>query len=166
LRPRRGGDFAKGAAFRVSAYAPIFNQFQRDTLIMPTLVHTGDLDKDWDTVEAKALRALTTWLGAPEDIERYSRRLPANRRNFAGLQGKIVGCRLPWWRENAVTWGTVRHVIVPLVKLRVRTEQFFIHLSYAGKRIALALRGDTASIEKLRWRGRRFLAKLLGQRLT
>jgi hypothetical protein len=163
LQRRRGGEFAKGVAFRVSAYSPIFNDFQRNTLLMPTLVHGGDLGEDWNAVEAKVLRTLATWLDPPKDIERYSRRLPAHRRNYAGLQAKIDACRLPWWRENALAWGVVRLAVVPAVKLWVRTREFFTNLSHARNRIMLALRGDTASIEKLRWHGRRLLAKALGR---
>jgi hypothetical protein len=130
---------------------------------MPTLVHGGDLGEDWNAVEAKVLRTLATWLDPPKDIERYSRRLPAHRRNYAGLQAKIDACRLPWWRENALAWGVVRLAVVPAVKLWVRTREFFTNLSHARNRIMLALRGDTASIEKLRWHGRRLLAKALGR---
>ena len=165
LRRYRRGEFGKGASFRVSAYRAVFNAFQRDTLLMPTLVHTGEIGEEWNAVEQKALRTLLTWLDAPGDIERYSRRLPPHRRNFAGLREKTAACRLPWWRQNAITWGIVCSVIVPLVRLWVRVKEFCANLLHAINRIVLALKGDTASIEKLRWHGRRFLAKTLGRPL-
>ena len=165
-RRHRGGEFTKGAEFRVSAHGPVFNDFQRATLFMPTLVHNEDVSAEWDAVEAKALRTLGTWLDTPKDVERYSRRLPPHLRNYAGLQAKIEACTLPWWRSNPVAWGIVRNVIVPPVKLWVRTKESFIKLSSVGKRIALALRGDTASIERLRWHTRRVLAKTLGRPLV
>ena len=61
-----------------------------------------------------------------------------------------------------MAWAFVRNVIVPLIRLRVRTKIFFINLLNVWKRISLALRGDAASIERLRWHGRRVLAKTLG----
>jgi hypothetical protein len=162
-RRHHGGEFLKGAAFRVSANNPVFNGFQRATLFLPSLVHSGELNRDWDAVEAKALRTIATWIDPPTDIERYSRALQPHRRNYAGLQAKIDACRLPWWRENALTWGVVRLVVVPAVKQWVRTREFFTNISHARNRIMLALRGDKASIEKLRWHGRRLLAKALGR---
>jgi hypothetical protein len=160
-RRHRGGEFAKGAAFRVSAYGPVFNDFQRDTLFMPTLVRSGDLSEEWDAVEQKALQTMATWLDTPVDIERYSRRLPVHRRNFAGLQAKIAGCRLPWWRRNPLAWGFVRHVVVPAVRVRVRAKEFLVNFSNVGRRAILALRGDAGSIERLRWHSRRLMAKAL-----
>ena len=161
-RLHRGGEFFKGAEFRVSAYGPMFNRFQRDTLFLPTLVHNADLGPEWNAVEAKALRTVATWLDTPENIERYSSALPAHLRNYAGLQARIDACPLPWWRRNALAWGAVRSVIMPVVKLWVRAKELFINASSARKRIMLALRGDADSIQRLRWRGRRLLAKAFG----
>ena len=163
LRRHRGGEFIKAAAFRISAYSTAFNAFQRDTLFMPTFVHAGELSKEWNAVEQEALRTLATLLDPPRDIERYSRRLPPHRRNFAGLQAKIDACALPWWRENPFTWGIILYVVIPIVRLWIRTREFFKNASHARRRIMLALRGDTVSIERLRWHGRRFLARAKGR---
>jgi hypothetical protein len=163
VKRHRGGEFVKGAEFRVSAYGPVFNHFQRATLFMPTRVHNQDIGPEWEAVEARALRTLGTWLDTPKNIERFSRALPPHLRNYDGLQSKIEASPLPWWRSNAATWALVRNVVVPLIKLRVRTKEFFIKSGNVWKRVALALRGDTASIEKLRWHGRRVIAKTLGR---
>ena len=166
VKRRRGGEFIKGAEFRVSAYSPVFNDFQRATLFMPTLVHNEDIGPEWANVEAKALSTLGIWLDTPKDVERYSRALPPHLRNYAGLQAKIAASALPWWRSNAAMWGLVRNAILPLIKLRVRIKIFFITALNVRKRVSLALRGDVASIEKLRWHGRRVLAKTLGRPMT
>lgn len=163
---KQHGDFGKGIAFRVSAYSSAFNAFQRDTLFMPTFVHAGEHSNECHTVEQKALRTLATWLDTPRDIERYSRALPPHLRNYAGLQAKIEAIPLPKWRSNTMAWAFVRNVIVPLIRLRVRTRIFFINSLNVWRRISLALRGDAASIERLRWHGRRVLAKTLGRPMT
>ena len=163
LRPQRGGEFVKGANFRASAYGPVFNWFQQNTLIMPTLVHTGDLTKEWEAVEEKALRTMATWLDTPADIERYSRLLPPHLRTYSGLQARIAACRLPWWRRNRRTWELICRLVIPAVRSWARMKELSRHLSFARRRITLALHGDTASIEKLRWYGRSLLAKALGR---
>jgi hypothetical protein len=166
LRRRYGGEFVKGAAFRASAYNPVFNNFQRDALFMSTLVHCGDLNRDWHEIEDKALQTIATWLDTPTEIERYSRRLPPHLRNYAGLQARIEACDLSWWRRNRIAWRWVLFVFVPAVRLWVPTREFLINVApLACKRIALALRGDSASLERLRWRGRELLARIFGRPL-
>jgi hypothetical protein len=159
----RDGAFGKGIAFRGSAYSPIFNALHRDLLFMPTLVHSGTLGKEWCATEEKALRTMATWLNSPVNLERYSRGLPPSRRNFAGLQARVAAYHLPWWRRNPITWWVICRVITPVARLSVRMNEFFSILSHVGNRIVLASRGDTASIERLRWRGRKFLARALGR---
>jgi hypothetical protein len=162
----RFSNFFKGVAFRISAYRPVFNAFQRETLFMPTLVHSCPLGEETDTTEQKALQTMAMWLDTPVEIERYSRRLPPHLRSYAGLQAKIEVCQLPWWRKNPVTWRITLRVIVPVARLWIRTREFCTNVSNAAKRVMLALRGDTTSIEKLRWHGKRFLARALRRPLA
>lgn len=163
LRKHRYGDFGKGVEFRKSAYGSGFNEMQRDLLFMPKYVHTRPLSKKWDAVEARALRTLLTWLDPPGDVERYSRRLPPNRRNFAGLREMIASCHLPWWRRNARVWAAYRCSLLPIAascfELPMRSKALRERVVEALRRIRLALRGDSAANQWLRWRGRKALAQ-------
>jgi hypothetical protein len=163
IRPHKFNNFGKGLTFRILALNRAWNFFQRELLFIPTFVHAGALSDEWNAIEEKALRTMATWLDAPVDIERYSIKLPPHLQTCSGLQARIVACRLPWWRRNRLTWGVVVYLIVPIAKLWMLTNAFLNSVPYAFRRVMLALRGDAASVERLRWHGRRFLAKALGR---
>jgi hypothetical protein len=157
----RYGEFGRGVAFRISACNPVFNSFQRDTLFMPTAVHASPLGGEWEAVEQKTLRTLLTWLDPPGDIERYSRRLPANLQNFAGFAARIAVIPLPWWRRNHIAWAVCLRIIIPVMWQWLRIREFLTKLPWIWHRAVLALRGDPAAIQWWRWHTKRIVAKVL-----
>jgi hypothetical protein len=166
LRQHPYGELGKGAVFRTSAHGPEFNAMQRDLLLLPTYIHGGEVTKERDVVEAKALRTILTWVDPPNDVERYSRKLPPHRRRFAGQQARIDACQLPWWRRNRIVWAATRRFLLPIIAgwaqgylLPAPTSALVARLRAALYRIRLVLCGDAAAIQWLRWRGRKAISQ-------